>query len=230
MFLYGRSEERNGVNMISAALVSDVIRNRIEEMTEKLKNGDTQTSYQIGAQSFTEKEWDTFIDKFDAIQEKMTEKMREEHERMRTHDDEKKERELILDSKALFSICNAVTGETVNVYRSESFSEEKHVYTVKGTDINGQYYEKEIDADNINPNNCSYIEIIAWSVDTGNASTSNFIKLARMRDEAGDASIFDKVDYSAILMKLIREMMMAGSLNDYLEYNSFYNKFNGMQV
>lgn len=88
--------------MISAALASDVIRNRIEEMTEKLKNGDTQTSYQIGAQSFTEKEWDTFIDKFDAIQEKMTEKMREEHERMRTHDDEKKERELILDSKALF--------------------------------------------------------------------------------------------------------------------------------
>ena len=67
-------------------------------------------------------------------------------------------------------------------------------------------------------------------MDTGNASTSNYIKLARMRDEAGDASIFDKVDYSAILMKLIREMMMAGSLNDYLEYNSFYNKFNGMQV
>lgn len=95
MFLYDISEERNGVNMISAALASDVIRSRIEEMTEKLKNGDTQTSYQIGAQSFTEKEWDTFLDKFDAIQEEMTEKMREEHERMRAHDEEKKERKMM---------------------------------------------------------------------------------------------------------------------------------------
>ncbi len=41
----------------------------IKEMHQKLKNGETQPLYQIGAQSFTLEEWDKFLANFDTAQE-----------------------------------------------------------------------------------------------------------------------------------------------------------------
>lgn len=41
----------------------------IKEMHQKLKNGETQPLYQIGAQAFTVEEWDKFLANFDTAQE-----------------------------------------------------------------------------------------------------------------------------------------------------------------
>lgn len=57
---------------------NSVIRQRIEYLEEKIKNGDTETSYAIGASSFTEREWDKLMTKIDSIQDKLREMMREE--------------------------------------------------------------------------------------------------------------------------------------------------------
>ncbi len=43
---------------------------------------------------------------------------------------------------ALFSIYDAKTGESANVYRVDDYSEDNPVYLVKGTDINGNEYEQ----------------------------------------------------------------------------------------
>lgn len=228
--------------MITGASATDIIRDRISELAEKIKNGDTEKSYQIGAQSFTDTEWSFFLEQFDSIQEEMVKEMREGHEHMKEKDEAKRTEEKrlyashmgkiasgdykhMLDSGALFSICHAPTGETANIYRSESYSEENQAYIVRGIDINGDYYEKEIDAQNINPEKCSYVEVLVWSVHMGNNSPSDYLKLARMRGEAGETSYLEQINYSAILEKLIEEMKMVGALNDYKEYNSFYNQF-----
>ncbi|TCL54460.1 hypothetical protein EDD76_12064 [Kineothrix alysoides] len=47
------------------------IRDKKEEILEKVKNGDTEPSFQIGSQSFTQKEWDKLLKAFDGPEEEM---------------------------------------------------------------------------------------------------------------------------------------------------------------
>lgn len=54
------------------------LREKINELYTKIRNGETETSYQIGAQSFTEKEWDAFLEKFDDVEKELQELMKEE--------------------------------------------------------------------------------------------------------------------------------------------------------
>lgn len=48
----------------------------IDQLNEKVKRGETEPSFQIGAQSFTIKEWDRLIERIDAVQEEMREQQR----------------------------------------------------------------------------------------------------------------------------------------------------------
>lgn len=59
-----------------------VIQEKIDEIFTKLQTGDTEPSFQIGAQSFTEKEWDEFLAKFDSLQDAIRKLMEEERERL----------------------------------------------------------------------------------------------------------------------------------------------------
>ena len=53
------------------------LREKSEEILEKLRNGETEVSYPIGAESYTEREWDKLLKKFDDIQEDVRQKMEE---------------------------------------------------------------------------------------------------------------------------------------------------------
>ena len=58
-----------------------ILSERKNEIYEKVKNGDTEESFQIGRSSFTEKEWDKLLSEVDDITEEMREAMRDEHEK-----------------------------------------------------------------------------------------------------------------------------------------------------
>ena len=58
-----------------------ILSERRNEIYEKLKNGDTEESFQIGGSSFTEKEWDKLLSEVDDITEEMREAMREKHQK-----------------------------------------------------------------------------------------------------------------------------------------------------
>ena len=58
-----------------------ILEEKINEIFAKIQNGDTEASYQIGSQSFTEKEWEEFLDKFDSVEEAIQELMKEEQAR-----------------------------------------------------------------------------------------------------------------------------------------------------
>lgn len=57
----------------------EFIRQRKDEIIEKVKKGETEPSIQTGAQAFTEKEWDRLLDQFDSAEEALRKLMREEY-------------------------------------------------------------------------------------------------------------------------------------------------------
>lgn len=70
----GKGRERKYTKEEMLQMISD----KMEEISEKVKNNETETSFQIGGQSFTEKEWNKILEQFDAAQREIREQMREE--------------------------------------------------------------------------------------------------------------------------------------------------------
>ena len=72
-------QESNGTKYSAQPMA--FLKEKMDEMIEKIRNGDVEPTYQIGAQSFTEKEWDEFLGKFDSIEDMIRKLMRERQER-----------------------------------------------------------------------------------------------------------------------------------------------------
>lgn len=72
------SDETTAVETVD---LMQFIRERIAEIFVKVKNGDTEESFQIGNSSFTIKEWKDFLEKFDDIEDAIKELMKEEQEK-----------------------------------------------------------------------------------------------------------------------------------------------------
>ena len=66
-----------------------------------------------------------------------------------------------IEPDALFAIHDVKTGESAYVFRAEDYSKDNPVYLVKGTDRNGNAYEQTVDVSKVNPNSCSYAELLA---------------------------------------------------------------------
>lgn len=124
---------------------------------------------------------------------------------------------------ALFSIYDAKTGESANVYRADDYSEENPFYIVKGMDKNGNEYEQTVDVSKVNPNSCSYTEMLALNAHTGNKSDSNFLSMAIMKDKSGTASYRETADYMAMAHELMNDMKTLGNWDGYLRYSKWIN-------
>jgi len=66
------------------------LREKSEEILEKLRNGETEVSYRIGGEVYTEKEWDKLLKKFDDIQEDVRRKMEERFRKLEEKEEEKR--------------------------------------------------------------------------------------------------------------------------------------------
>lgn len=64
---------------------------KVSEMAEKLENGETEPSFQIGGQSFTEKEWNGLIDKIDKYIEQVRAEQAERVEKQKEEELEKEQ-------------------------------------------------------------------------------------------------------------------------------------------
>ncbi len=108
-----------------------------------------------------------------------------------------------IDPDALFSIHHVETGESANVYRADDYSEDNPVYLVKGIDKNGKKYEQTVDVGKVNPNNCSYTEMLALNAHTGNKSDSNFLTMSILKDKSNSASYHEKADYNEKAFEMV---------------------------
>ena len=56
-----------------------MLREKKDEIFKKVIKGETEQKIQIGAQAFTDKEWDRLLKQFDSAEDAIKEKMREEY-------------------------------------------------------------------------------------------------------------------------------------------------------
>lgn len=126
-----------------------------------------------------------------------------------------------IDKNALFSICHAKTGESANVYRADNYSEDNPVYLVKGIDKNGKEYEQTVDVSKVNPDSCSYTEMLALNAHTGNRSDGNFLTMSILKDKSGSASFFEKAGYLSAAYQLMSDMQTLGNREGYLRYDKW---------
>lgn len=103
---------------------SEILQEKINEIFVKIQNGDTEPTFQIGSSSFTQSEWEEFLDKFDSIEEALEELTKEEQERKEA-EEARKENVVIKDTAALLT-----TDSTFSVQESaESDGEAVHYIT-----------------------------------------------------------------------------------------------------
>lgn len=67
-----------------------MIVDKINDLYEKIKNGEAVPSFQIGARSFTIEEWDKFLKQFDSLEDAIRELMAQE-QRKRAEEEEQQE-------------------------------------------------------------------------------------------------------------------------------------------
>lgn len=75
------------------------IREKMQEIYDKLQNGDTETKFQIGNQEFSIKEWDSFLEKFDNVQDAIREALEEKIEKQTEEHFEEEDLEETADKK-----------------------------------------------------------------------------------------------------------------------------------
>lgn len=97
-----------------------------EEIAEKIQNGETELTYQIGSQSFTVKEWNKFIDKIDkdidAIQPEQKERIKKQQDENMSADNEQ---------SVLSGTTTAFNPNTYSYFGTEGMT----VYTKDGTPL-----------------------------------------------------------------------------------------------
>lgn len=75
---YSTKQEEN--RFLTTEEMMQKIRERMSEIYEKVKRGETEQKFQIGASSFTLKEWKSFIEKFDESEEEIEKQIKEARE------------------------------------------------------------------------------------------------------------------------------------------------------
>lgn len=87
------SQEKNASEKtFSKEECEEIIHKKTEELYTKLKNGETETSYQIGAKSYTVKEWNKLMSDFDKAENKIKEQIRKEVQNRKEEQERKAEK------------------------------------------------------------------------------------------------------------------------------------------
>lgn len=126
-----------------------------------------------------------------------------------------------LYSDALMSYASPQTGESVNIYKADSYSADNPVYLIKGLDANGNEFEQEIDASKINPRHASYNELMVLNLETGHTSPSDYLHAVAVRDKAGVGSYFEKADYIAYAQSAANDQKTMKNWASYLSYDKW---------
>lgn len=132
----GEEEASSKGQPVSTADLMQVLTGKRQEILEKLRRGETETSYAIGGSSFTEKEWERLIEKVDAVLDAVREAMEEEQKRAEKLDhsvmdrNEVKSLEEIAESAAVSEGDFLVSETTRCSYPAAGEDEEQEWYVV----------------------------------------------------------------------------------------------------
>ncbi len=128
---------------------------------------------------------------------------------------------VMLRSDALMSYASPQTGESVNIYRSDRYTKENPIYLLKGLDASGREFSYEVDASKIDPNRCSYNELMVLNLETGGNTPENYLHAVMMRDKAGTSSYFEQADYMSSGKAVLSDFRTLGAWDSYLSFDKW---------
>lgn len=123
-----------------------------------------------------------------------------------------------------------VSKTSMSVYEPKGFDPKNPIYKVKVWDPDGNMTEHMVDISKIDPNNCSTIEMYAYSAHlsgTGecpDALTKFMMAHAHQRDAGGGDSyedMFKNVDWVSVIKDAMAMQYRIGNMEGYLGYKTF---------
>ena len=120
---------------------------------------------------------------------------------------------------------------SVTVYKPNDFDPANPVYKVKAWDAAGNVTEERmVDVSKVDPNNCDYLDMYAYSchlTDSGECpGAQDAFMGAHMGAKANDSegnvsSYFDKINWVNIIRDIMQMQYDAGNLTGYMRYKQF---------
>lgn len=121
----------------------------------------------------------------------------------------------------LVSFSNPETGESVEIHRSDVYSDDNPLYILKGKTAEGEEFERKLHAWIIDPRNCSYAELMVLNQETGNTSAADKQRADILFEQTGVAHYLDKADYSTAMKDILDEYNKSGSWDSYLSMDNW---------
>lgn len=133
------------------------------------------------------------------------------------------------DGEAVSAACG--TDYSVTVYKPKDFDPANPVYRVKVWDKEGNTTERMVDVSQVNPTDCDYIDMFAYSSHlsaTGEcrSAQSSFTHSARNPHGADDTTyqdLFQATDWVSRLAEAMQTQYDAGNIEGYLSYKPFWD-------
>ena len=124
-------------------------------------------------------------------------------------------------NEPLVSFSNPETGESVEIHRSDVYSDDNPLYILKGKTAEGEEFERKLHAWIIDPRNCSYAELMVLNQETGNTSAADKQRADLLFEQTGVAHYLDKADYSTAMKDILDKYNKSGSWDSYLSMDNW---------
>ena len=124
-------------------------------------------------------------------------------------------------NEQLVSFSNPETGESVEIHRSDVYSDDNPLYILKGKTAEGEEFERKLHAWIIDPRNCSYAELMVLNQETGNTSAADKQRADILFEQTGVAHYLDKADYSTAMKDILDGYNKSGSWDSYLSMDNW---------
>ncbi len=121
----------------------------------------------------------------------------------------------------LQAVSNPETGESIEIYQSDVYSEDSPIYIVKGKTAEGEEFERKLNACIIDTRNCSLAEIMVLNAEVGNTSNADKQRAEIVFKQTGAENYLDKADYSTAMKEVLDDYSKAGNWDSYLSMDKW---------
>ena len=129
-------------------------------------------------------------------------------------------------NEPLISFSNPKTRESVEIHRSDIYSDDTPIYILKGKTAEGKEFERKHHAWIIDPRNCSYAELMMLNQETGNTSLGDKQRADILFEKTGAKTYLDKADYSTVIKDVMEEYKSSGNWEAYLSMDKWQQSLN----
>lgn len=130
-----------------------------------------------------------------------------------------------------FSMQSLLTGESINVSKSNEYTDAHPVYTVTGRKADGTTYEQTIDIRNVDPENASYLELAALNayLYDGSMTAKEQLSFMLMQHESG-VDMDTRTDYTAIARQMMQRHLDAGDRTHAAIYQAWMDRIQSFRA